>query len=469
MNPFQTAPNGKKLLTVIGVYFAMITSILVSASSSLLLPAAAKEIGGLAYYPLATTLISCLGIALMPMYGFIAAKSPSSKRTLITVSFVVAGIILLSRAFATSMWFIIIPSAFLGLYSPAIYVLGYSTIRDMYDAKQAGIFLGLAGTMQSIGMLAGGPLVGGLVDLFGWRSPFYLIGPLFILAGIMVYFGVKVTKEEVKHMASTAASFDYAGATAIVVFLGATILALSLGKLAPIGSSFNNILWIIAAVGLIALILVIRKKGAKAIVPSTVLTDRNTLCLTSYNFLSNFSTMALFFFLPLYATYVMKQSSTLAGLLITSMSVAGLFMGPIYGRMIGKAANARGVAIVTTIIRIAVFSSFVLFLKPTTSIWVCYALMFVLGFAGSGGSVVPAVGPQVQIAPEKRQLGNSVVQLGASFGASIGIAIYTMIIGSSGVMGGMQTSLIIALVASVAVLLASLLLKKLDTVETVIS
>ena len=146
MNPFQTASSGKKMMTVIGVYIAMITSIFISSSSSILLPVAAKEIGGLDYYPLATTLASCLSIAGMPLYGFIAAKSPSSKRVLGAVSFLLAGVIIFSRGLAGSMWTIVIPSVFLGLYSPAIYVLGYSTIRDMYDPKQAGVFLGLAGT-----------------------------------------------------------------------------------------------------------------------------------------------------------------------------------------------------------------------------------------------------------------------------------------------------------------------------------
>lgn len=131
------------------------------------------------------------------------------------------------------MWTIIIPSVFLGLYSPAIYVLSYSTIRDIYDRKQAGVFLGLAGTMQSIGMLVGGPLVGGLVQAAGWRVPFFVIGPLFLIAGILVFFGVKVSKEETKQMVSTSASFDFPGALAVVVFLATFVLALSLGKLAP--------------------------------------------------------------------------------------------------------------------------------------------------------------------------------------------------------------------------------------------
>lgn len=462
MNPFQAAPNQKKLMTVIGTYVAMITSIFISSSSSLLLPAAAKEIGGLEFYPLATTLVSCLSIALMPMFGFIAAKNPAAKRPLAAASFLVAGLIILSRGFAQSMWFIIIPSIFLGVYSPAIYVLGYSTIRDMYDVKKAGVFLGLAGTMQSIGSLAGAPLVGLLTDLAGWRIPFFVIGPLFILAALLVYFGVKVTKDQVKHMVSASATFDLPGALGIVVFLASTILALSLGRLAPFGSMLNNILWVIAAAALVTLIAIIARKQEKAIIPAPVLRDVNTLSLTAYNFLANFSTMALYFFMPLYATRVMLQSSAAAGLTLTCFAVAGLFLGPIFGQMIGKAGNARFVALLTTAVRIAVLVAFILFLRPTTSIFFVYALMLVGGIFSSGGGVVPAVGPQIQIAPEKRQMGNSVVQLGSGFGASIGIAIYTMVIGMAGVEQGMATSLIIATAAAVLLFFTSLPLRKLE-------
>jgi MFS family permease len=335
----------------------------------------------------------------------------------------------------------------------------------MYDKEKAGTFLGLAGTMQSVGILAGGPVIGFIVDMAGWRTPHYLLGPLFLLAAFFMYSGVKVTKSEVSHMASASASFDFPGALSIVAFLTGVILALSLGQFAPFGSTLNNALWVIAAIALITLIAVIVKKKDKAIIPSTVLSDRNTLCLVSFNFLANFSIMALYFFLPLYATHVMQQSSAAAGLTLTCMSVAGLFMGPIFGKMIGKSGNARNVILSTITLRIVIFIAFIVFLKPTTSILLVYGLMLLLGFSSSASSVVPAVAPQVQISPEKRQLGNSVVQLGSGFGSSIGISIYTMVIASSGVEGGLPTALYIATGGAIILLLTSTFLKKLPVTE----
>jgi hypothetical protein len=67
----------------------------------------------------------------------------------------------------------------------------------------------------------------------------------------------------------------------------------------------------------------------------------------------------------------------------------------------------------------------------------------------------------IQIPEEKRQLGNAVVQLGPGMGATIGIAVYSAVIGAAGIAGGFITSLVISTAASVIVLCAGLLLRKL--------
>ncbi|MDR1766256.1 MAG: MFS transporter [Lachnospiraceae bacterium] len=465
MNPFAAAPTYKKMLTVVGVFLAMITSIFLSSSTSILLPVAADEIGGMDIYPLASSIAGCLGIALMPLYGFIAAKNPAAKRTLAAASFIVSGVIVLSRGFAQSMWFIVIPSVIFSLYSPAIYVLGYSTIRDMFSKEQAGATLGLAGTMQSIGILAGAPLIGLLTDLAGWRLPFYILGPLFFVAAALVLCGVSVTKEDVKDMAVSGLTFDFVGALAIIVFLAAVTLALSLTSYLPFGSAGNWALWVLAVAAAALLVWDVTQKKARAFIPSIVLSDRNVISLLCFTFFINFSIMGCYIFLPVYARYAMGQSSAAAGLILTFMSIVGLFLGPIYGRIIGKEQNARNIALLAAGVRILVLLAFAILLNPTTSIFLVYVLMLIMGFSSSAGSVVPAAGPQSMIAPEKRQMGNSVVQLGSGFGSSISIAIFTMVIASrpDSIVGAIQPIMIISLAGAVVMFLTNFMMHKLAT------
>lgn len=457
-NAFQKAPEKKKFLTLLALYVGIIGSIFVSATSSTMLPAAALEIGGKDIYSLVSTISGVVSVVAMPLYGYIAAKAPHLKTKLFGISMLIGAAVMLSRVFAPSMWAIIIPGALYGLVSAAVYVIGYSMIRDIYDSKKAAVYLGLVGTMQSIGMLVGPALCGVIIDASTWRYVNHLIWPFMLLSGIFALLGVQVSKDDVKELARDM-KFDGVGALFLVLFLGGIILALSL---CTSGSTASWILIAVAVIGLIGLIFDIRSKGAASIVPATVLTDRNTRCLAAANLMLNWSTMAAYFFIPSYCMYVIQVSATQSGLTTTLMSVAGLFMGPIFGRMIGKAGNARNVLIGGTALRILITLAFIFLLKPTTSIFVVYVLCVLIGFYGSQTGVTFAVAPQIQIRQDIRVQSNSVIQICQNFGGGVGTAVYTMVIGICGIERGMTVAFIIALVTAVIALLVSLPLRKLE-------
>jgi MFS family permease len=466
MNTYQNVPSGKKTLTLVGIYAAMIAMLMVTSGVSTLLPEAAKEIGGETVYSLAQTLQGVLGIILMPLYAYIGTKSPWIKRALIAVSLFIGGAAMICCGFAANMWTVIIFSILLGFIPAAIYVTSFSLIRDLYDSKRAGALLGVVGTIVAFGILAGSTVTGVTVQLLGWRTMYSIWGVVFAIAGLLVLFGAKISRGDSRAIAVDMGMFDLPGTIATTLFLGGLVLALSLTNYAPFGSAYNFLFFAIAAVGLIWLIFDIRQKKTKAFIPAPVLKDRNTLCLTLNNFFCSLSAMVLFFFLPSYVIYVMALTPAYAGLVLTIFSIPGLFMGPVFGRIIGKSGNARGVSIVTQIIRIAIHIGFAVILSPETPIFLVYTLMFIGGFYGSTGSVIPAAAPQIQINPEIRQLGNSMVQLAQNLGASISIAIYTMVISMNGIESGFKIACVVAAVFAAGALLVSFPLKKLETAET---
>jgi predicted MFS family arabinose efflux permease len=282
---------------------------------------------------------------------------------------------------------------------------------------------------------------------------------------LFVFSGASISREDAKAIAMDMGMFDLFGTISTALFLGGLVLALSLTNYAPFGSPYNLLCIVIGAVGLICLVFDIQKKKTKAFIPAPVLKDRNALCLTLNNLFCMLSAMALFFFLPSYVIYVMGLSPAYAGLTLTMYGIPGLFMGPIFGRIIGKTGNAREISIVTQIIRIAVHVGFVLLISPTTPIFLVYALMFIGGFYASTGSVIPAAAPQIQIKPEIRQLGNSMVQLAQNLGSTISVAIYTLIISMNGVESGFKIACIVAAALAVGALLVSFPLRKLETAE----
>ena len=283
------------------------------------------------------------------------------------------------------------------------------------------------------------------------------MGVLLTLGALLVFFGVKVTKEQAASMATSSGSFDISGALAVAIFLGCLICGLSLGTtLLPFGGIGSNIVIIVAVAALIWLIVVIRSKKDAAFIPLSALKDRNTIAFTLANFFSNFAQMAVFFFLPMYVLTVIGLSAAEAGLTTTMMSIGGLFMGPLYGRMIGKQMSAKTVLSISAIIRFVVVIALMAICAPDANIFIIYAIMFVAGFYNSASATSFSSGPQIQLNENLRVQGNSIIQVGQNFGGAVGTAAFSLVLASMGIVDGMPVALILAAIA----LICSVMLKK---------
>lgn len=463
MNAFQTAPSGKKTLTVAGIYIGLLASLIHSSSLATVLPVAAQEIGGMDIYPLASMIGGILGVIAMPLYAFLGAKNPAVKRILVVISLCAGIVVLLTRALTSSMMFIVIMSIPYSLVSTGLFVIGYSMIRDMYDQKQAGIYLGFVGTMMSIGMLVGPVITGFLIDTLGWRAVCHVIWVGMAVAALLIFTGVKVTKEQVKDMARDI-NFDLPGTLFLAVFLACFILPLSFGRnYIPFGTPLNYLLLVLAVISVVALAMVIRKKGADAIVPAPALKDKTTVILFGCNFLLIGSSMAVYFFIPSYIIYVLEQSALFATVASAMMGVLGVFMGPILGRSIAKSGNARSVLTSGTIVRIAVTLAFIFLLKPGTSIYLVWVLMFIAGFYNVQQTVTFSAAPQIQIRPDIRIQSNAVIQMAQTLGSVVGMVVYNFIISDPnlGIVNGLPIAFWVAIGTAAVALILGLFLKKL--------
>ena len=348
-----------------------------------------------------------------------------------------------------------------GMFSSGLYVIGYSIIRDIYDQKTAAKYLGFVVTMNSLGTLIGPIVSGVMIDMLGWRIVCHIIWIIALVSALLGMAGVKVTKEDAAELAVETGSFDLSGTISLSVFLGAISLFLALGSsLIPFGSTTSNILLVVSLVGLVGLILTIRKKGNNCIIPVPVLKDRNTLILTINSFLMNFSLIAIFFFIPSYILYVLNGSATQSGLTTTLLSIPGLFMGPIYSRMIANKGSARGVLTIGMILRVVVHAAFIFILSPSTDLMVIYALMIIAGFYQSAHVCTMTTAPQIQLAADKRTYGNAMIQVTMALGSSIGSAVYSMVIAAKGIVDGLKVAFVIAMVAAIIVLVISQFLVK---------
>ena len=460
MNAFQNASGSKKRLTLAALFCGLFGSILISSTQSTMLPVAALEIGGETIYSLVATLSGIVSVIVMPLFGYFATKNPAIKPRLFSVSMFIAAIVIFIRSIANSMWMIIIPGMLYGFASAAIYVIGFSYIRDIYDGKKAAYYLGFVATMQSIGQIVG-PLLGGVImDRLSWRYLNHLIWPFLLLAGILCMLGVQVKQEEIKELCRDAA-FDFWGAVSLAVFLGCFSLGLSIGtSFLLFGSLGSNLLFLISGVGFISLIASVVKQKEQAFLPLGVLKERNTLCLAVANLFTNLHTMCAFFFLPMFAIYVLQASSTASGLITSMFAVAGIFMGPVWGKMISKAGTAKNVYLIGTGIRIVITAVFIFILNERCSMFMIYILMLVAGLYNSQTGVTFASAPQLMIREENRVMGNSVIQICQSIGSTVAVALYTLVIGVFGVVEGIPVAFTISIIFAILAFVAGLFMIK---------
>lgn len=463
MNPIlMNMPAGKKKANLIAVLFGVVGMIFFSSVNATVLPVAALEIGGTEIYPMVNTVCGVFGVIFMPLFGYMCYKNPSLKYKLFSVSVLIAAVGRVLAALSGSMVFMIVVSVLMAPMSAGIFVCGYAIISDLYEPEKAGTYLGACGICMSLGMLAA-PLIGGvLTERVSWRAVYWVNAVLLLVPVAVSFMGIRLTKEEKESMMRESGSFDFLGMTGTVLFLAGVVLILSLCTSSmPFGSPLNTVCIIASVAGLLMLGFSVRKRGEGAFIPAPVLKDRNTLFFTLANITQNFSAMSIFFFMPTYVLYVLNGTATQASIPITAFSIIGLFTGAYFGKMIGKSGTARGVGIIAGIDKLIVFFGFAIFLNPNSSLWFVYIMMFIGGIFNSAAAVSFSAGPQVQLRPEVRVSGNSIIQMGQNFGSLIGTAVYTLIISMMGVAAGMKVALYLAGAVSIVSLLCYLPLQTL--------
>jgi MFS family permease len=500
VNPFQAAPNSKKMLTLVGLYLGLVSQLIASTTFSGILRVAQNDFTDGSLWILAASIGGILGLMAMPLYGYFGARNPAMKRTLVCVSLLIGFIVLLARALAPNMMVIVVASTFWGFVSAGIFVLGFTMIREMFAQDKVGLYLGLIGTMISIGMLAG-PVVGGIImqSPLGWRGLNVILSVMMACAMLLLFFGVKAKKEDVTGMAMTSGNFDTVGTIGLMMFLGGLILVLSMTTFFPFGSMISNILIVVAVVGLVVLIADIIKKGDTAIIPKKIFGDMTSVILALVMLIANFSSLGLMYFLPQFIPTLAATDSLVdlfdpsrTGLALllpqACMAVAGLFLGPIFGRAIAKSGNAKGVIIIGTVFQMIVIGGFFLMFIgilgkdasgiPFVPYWIILVLMLLAGVFSSRTSIVGSTAPQIQVKPEIRVQANSIVQVGQNLGAGVAIPIFGAIqaafaipliqggvdAGAAGIMAlpdAMPVIMIVSFIPQVVLLLIAFLLKPL--------
>jgi EmrB/QacA subfamily drug resistance transporter len=289
------------------------------------------------------------------------------------------GLAALGTSLAPSATLLIIGVAVMGVGAAILTPASLSILRQLFEADELGMAVGIWGTMGAI--VAGvGPALGGVLTEWEWRSVFWINVPI-----AAVFFLLALTSTPESRDVNADRHVDVTGLSTLVAGLTSLSLALIEGQVWG-WTSTPTIVLFVAGAGLLIAFGVIEPRVRNALVDLTLFRHRNFLGANVTVFALNFALAALLFFLPLYLQELLKYTPLKSGLLLLPLSgvmAITLLSG-------GKIADKIGTKIPITVglLLIAAGSYLLTRLTTTADYSRLWPAMLVLG-GGLGLTITP--------------------------------------------------------------------------------
>ncbi|MSP13511.1 MAG: DHA2 family efflux MFS transporter permease subunit [Chloroflexi bacterium] len=212
-----------------------------------------------------------------------------------------------------------------GVGAAMIFANGAAILINAFPPSERGRALGLNGTIVAIGLTIG-PTVGGLLlDNLGWRSIFYINVPIGIITILLAYFTLPKETPPERH-----APFDFMGGIVLAIGLLCVMAGLNLGGMV----GFGNILPLFLLVGGVLLFLLFLWTELHTPDPLIELSLFRNRLFSAANIANFFSFMGLAtntLMMPFFLETVLQQRPSQAGLILTSVPLALMFVAPLSG------------------------------------------------------------------------------------------------------------------------------------------
>lgn len=251
--------------------------------------------------------VGALGVALSPSFGFLIAAR-------------------------------IFQSAGIGIVQTNSYAIVATVFPDDQRGKGIGAYTSIVG-------LAGmaGPIIGGLVvDLYGWRSFFFITASLGIIAATAAVWLIDSNRVNTKQRKSEGPGFDWLGAGLSAAMLSILIAAINTGS--KVGWSTP---WIIAAfpIGLVLLGLFIWRELsiARPMLDLRVFTNGPYSFAMATRYLGFMNSSGWRFLMPFYLQEVRGFHATEVGLIVFVPSIGMAIFSYVSGRLSDKFGTRRWV------------------------------------------------------------------------------------------------------------------------------
>ncbi|MGZ7117448.1 MAG: MFS transporter [Methanobacterium sp.] len=330
----------------------------------------------------------------------------------------------LITAFSSSFEILLLGRAIQGFGAGGIFPVASAFIGDTFPPEKRGSALGIIGSVFGLSAVFG-PILGGLILIYGWQWLFLINIPIAALIIAAGYFILPVTKRKwVK-------GFDWSG----TVVLGALVTSLAIGVnqidtnnfIQSLGSFY---VWpfLLAAVVLLPVLWIVEKRAEDPVLEINLLKSREVKLATGISMGSGLSQVAIVF-LPSFAVVALSLSVSSASLMVLPLVITMAFAAPIVGRLLDKFGSKMVMFTGSLILIVGLF--ILSFLASSFYLFVISGIIIGLGLITIIGAPLRYI-MLSESPPQYRASGQALININASAGQLVGGALVGGIISSQG-------------------------------------
>ncbi|WP_303323453.1 MFS transporter [Actinomyces radicidentis] len=398
---------------------------------------------------------------ILPRWGDLVGR-----RKIMVGMLVVTAIGSVVAAMSVNVGMLFVARVIQGVSGPIVPMALIMLRAQMTDEKRYALWMAVLasvnGGIAGVDALAGGWLASG----FGYRSVFWVMAAIALIAVVLVFLGTEDTRGEER------LPMDWAGGFALVVSLGSVLTAFNeLGKLA----AMNVVLvMVLLVVGIIAFVIFwrIESRSHAPLVSTTYMRQRRTwglLLTTTLTMTGVFAVMnGLVPNLAQSPDFAGMGAGTVSWVTLTPYAIAGLIMGPVAGRLAaryGYVSVLRG-GLVLSAVGVAV--SLWIVSSPSWIALLVVSLWLGIAYAGTVNIMLNGLG--VVLSPRDNAgylpgMNSGAFNIGAGLSYALLFAVHTAVSQSSGDPAAYRAALITSIVVIALALGASMLIPRPDHVD----
>ena len=306
---------------------------------------------------------------------------------------------------------------------------GTAIVADAFPKEELGKALGLNISVISVAIIVG-PILGGFLTAFGWRSIFYVNIPIGIIGTLWSAFQLKEMNKVTEKQ-----TFDLKGTLSFTAGVLLLLTALSLGAFMGWTNPYVLLIFVVS-MALMALFVRIETNTDQPMLDLRLFKTRVIAFAYISNFLNGLARGAVTFLLTFFFQGVKGMDPLTAGLMLSPFAIAMMIISPFSGGL----SDRYGTRVLSSVglLITAVGLGGLMLIKSTTSITELILWMLIMGF-GSGMFFSPNTSAIMGCVPaDKRGIAAGVNTMMSNAGALLSIALSMAIISSSISLDAMQ-------------------------------